>query len=277
MAILYTNTMLQKGVVILVIIAVAFGFWALRNKPAATNTPEETISQLEDYLNKNTPYHFAQQSDWKSLWWIIPDGWNIYDSKAPTTIANIVVPDKDLESDPELQEALKLNQTISDIFLTKGFTKNNLNSSTSTDDKKFYDYIQAFEKGSTRCTATTDPDISGSATENSLGHHILVACSDRIDQLAKEQLPLLQGINNKEVVVSYIVRQEDFVRFNVNYRRTGHYIIGKFENGVLKPIFSGQDNPMCELMDQNQVPKEIYQNCYEGVAPNLQDRFPRNP
>ena len=68
------------------------------------------------------------------------------------------------------------------------------------------------------------------------------------------------GINNAIIRVGK--RVDDFVYLNVNYRRTGYYVIAKLINGKWTELFSGQDSPSCEVVSKHKIPKDIYFNCY---------------
>lgn len=158
----------------------------------SSNTPDQIIQQLEEHLNKTTSYHFEE--GWRSWWWISPDGWNIYDENAPSTTTKIVVEESESDTKAKLQEAFTLNHSIGEHLLKNGFRKNSQNSSTSVEDDRFYDYVQAFEKDKTLCTVTTDPDISGSSGDEKMGHYATVSCSDQLDKLYQEHVPYLKGL-----------------------------------------------------------------------------------
>lgn len=207
-----------------------------------------------------------------AVWWISDDNFNI---SIPTT-ASLLFYSKDVNNDSNQNDTAALSQsgmqkffdTATAVLQDQGFKKNEKNSSTSITDTKYYDYLQAFEKGKTKCVVSVSPDSGGKFGDN--GHpsnyfETTVACTDDFDKSYEQQVPFLKALNIHDAIVSSIPKHEgDFYYLTINNRRTGHYSIVKKEGDTYREIASGQDYPPCELMDKNQVPKSVYGECYDA-------------
>lgn len=204
------------------------------------------------------------------VWWVSSDNYNIF----IPTIDSLVFKAKYSVDDQVSSDKISfiLSKTVMRSFYdlvvneveNAGYKKNMVNSSTSFDDKKYYDYVEAYEKNSTKCTITIDPDASGDGSDNNMYYAIYVACTDKYDEEFKQQQPFLKALKIHNAVISSIQEQAgDFYWLNINYRRTGHYSIVKKEGNTYKEIHSGQDVPPCSKMQKYNVPEELYETCFD--------------
>lgn len=212
------------------------------------NKPTTIINAIMQSINN--PSSSIKFSNPKELfqWWVSDDGWNILISNA----VSITAQNNDFYSLSSL--ANDLNNEISKIFLYNNFELNNINTSKSVTDNEFYDYVIAFQKNENRCTLTTNGD----------GGEYSVACSNSFQDAYKEQIPYLKALNNKNVVVGIREKIGDFVWLNVHGRRTGYEALVKDKDGEITLIFTGQEAPPCNKMIINNVPKEVYGECYDS-------------
>jgi len=211
----------------------------------SNNEPETVIDSLWQSLNDSFLDVSFSEPAASSQWWISDDGWSISVPNAVSVTS----------SNPQAKE---LNGLISKIFLDNGFALNAANTSKSEAENEFYDYIVAFQKGETRCTLKTDGD-NGEYT---------VACSNHLQEAHEEQIPYLKALDRRDVIVNVRERIGDFVWLDVHLRRTGNLALVKDEGGEMRLIFSGQEAPPCDLMIENEVPKEVYGTC-NGDAGNI--------
>lgn len=278
----------QKGfahifiLIIVLLIVGGLGYWLYGGRPQNMNTQNlvendfsdagKTISSITNSFNKTSMNKFAETKG--NVWWTTEDNWNIRDMDTPSTVLKIV-PENIDNSGIKNIKAKQINKDVEKIFLENGFTKDKVNSSKSEEDSNFYDYVLAFTKDNLKCTITTSPDVGWTGNEDYKkipGHFdVSVSCSDKIEEKYKEQLPYLQGLNEHNNAISTISRSGDFANLNINARRTGYYVIGKFINNKFTKIGAGQDYQQCSLIDKYNVPKEIYTNCYNGMEPRFKD------
>jgi hypothetical protein len=245
-----------------------------------TNNPENIVSEVQKYMNKispliqfsteskNTPYDYGPY-----LWWISNDGWNIIDNSAQEMkyedeliIGNLKDPvylcPLNSNSCTRVRLIQVLSKAISDLLSQNGYIKNQLNSSTNEDDKKFYDYIQAYKKGETKCVVSLSGDLPTSLS---------LTCADQFDNAYQEQTPFLRRLSNdpqsgkyyKNSAISKIQQKNDFVRLDVRGRRGGSYQVMKLISGNWVRLYGGQDFPLCGTVSKLGVPKEIYLQCYD--------------
>jgi len=234
--------------------------------PAFSNNKSETvINSLWQILNDS--FLNVNFSEPKNLyqWWVSDDGWSIAVPGAPSIISKDIRGSSVKPLDPKAKE---LNYFISSIFLANNFAPNATNTSKSEEEPwlEFYDYIVAFQKGETRCTLTT----------NSEAWEYTVTCSNSLQKAYEEQIPYLKALDRRDVIVNVREGIGDFVWLDVHPRRTGNLALMKDEGeGKMKLIFSGQEAPPCDLMIENEVPKEVYGTCndaWKSIQNNSNDQ-----
>lgn len=203
------------------------------------------------------------------MWWVTDDGYNIIiptnDSITFKTKANKINETDQNQIDFVMKQPgmNKFYDLATENFERDGFRKNQENSSSSFSDNKFYDYILAFKKGPTRCTITTSPDAEGQIGSDVYYYSTTVSCSNDFEKHYNQQIPILKSLNIKNAVIYNTQKHVgDYYYFNINYRRTGYYMIAKKNGNKYVEIFSGQDAPPCDLMNENQVPEKLYDYCY---------------
>jgi len=224
----------------------------------ANDEPDTVINSVLQSLNGSSlPIKFLNPAK-SSQWWISDDGWSIIDPNAIsiTSSASTFEGEHSSPVNPLNPLAKELNDLISKIFLDNGFALNILNTSKSEVHNDFYDYVVAFQKGETRCILKTDGDYG----------QYSVACSDRFQEAYEWQIPYLKVLDNQNVIVGIKERIGDFVWLGVHLRRTGYVALVRNNKEGMELIFTGQEPPSCDLMIENQVPKEVYGACYDDAG-----------
>ena len=190
------------------------------------------------------------------IWWIAPDGLNIINDDSSGVELNIFNCEADFKGITQLV-GLKMDE----IMKQNGFKTNQENSSESIEDDRFYDYIQAYENGTTRCVFIANPDCGTSSKETQMHDTFSFGCTEAFDRNYQQQAPLLKDLGINDAIIHVQKRIGDFVNLSVNFRRTGHYTIARLTGGKWKEIYSGQDIPSCEIVEKYKIPKEIISDC----------------
>lgn len=239
--------------------------------------PSVIIEEVSQAINPYSPIKFAPlKSNWQ--WWISDNGWNILDENAVASSINIPVISAQDKYTGEFQPkgpkhplSQALNKFISDTFKNNGFQLNATNTSKTETDENLFDYVISFQKGKLRCTLNTSNGGAQTDEPNSKDSNFYVpysiSCSNQFDKAYQEQVPYLKALEDRDSAVILKKRIGDYVYLNVGFRVGGFFIIGKMEGEKIKIIFTGQEYPPCNLMENNQVPKEVYEKCDESNYP----------
>lgn len=214
-----------------------------------------------------------------TIWWITDDNYNILIKNADSVSYSAPVnPNTEVPQDVIAyilqQPGMKEFYTLSLAELeADGFIKNEKNSSKSFTDTQFYDYVQAYEKGNTKCTVTVSPDATGTEQNpETLFYTTTLACSNDFQKYYDEQAPFLKALAVHDAVVWDIEKQEGpFYWLNINYRRTGHYTIVKKEGNTYTEVYSGQDQAPCDVMDEFEVPQSFYGSCFDTTTNEIRE------
>ncbi|GIW61869.1 MAG: hypothetical protein KatS3mg089_0721 [Patescibacteria group bacterium] len=204
-------------------------------------------------LIKNKYKSNLLKGDYFSMWWINTDGLNIINDNSKGIELNIDNCDTPTNLNLCFKELTQLiSKEINKIMKQNGFKLNQINSSKSVNDGQFYDYIQAYEKGSVKAVLTANPD----------DYTISFVFTDNFDKNYKEQYPYLKDLEIKNAVIRIQKKSKNFIKLYVQYRRTGAFIIAKEVNGKWIKVYSGQVDPSCKVVKQYSIPKEITPGCY---------------
>ena len=126
---------------------------------------------------------------------------------------------------------------------------------------QFYDYVQAYEKGISKCVFKANPYCVAFSETESFYNSFSFTCTESYDNNYIEQSQYLKDLDIKDAIISVSKKVDGHALINVNYRRTGHFVIAKLVDGKWVEVYSGQDYPRCDLMEENKVPEEIYSEC----------------
>ena len=151
---------------------------------------------------------------------------------------------------------------IDQIMLSSGYTVSANNSSKDINDDSFYDYKKAYEKGSTKAIFTANPDCTLNNNTNKMGNVYRFYFLPNFDAAQNEQLPFLTDLNINNAYIEIVKSQGDFAYLNVNYPRSGVYLVAKKTNGKWTQVLTGQDDPTCSQVKQLQIPSSFFDRCY---------------
>lgn len=255
------------GLTILIsLFLVTIGFFTYQNyqlKKQATlvkNLPvnNKLLSTIKsEFQIINEKYHGKVFETSKlGIWWLSPDGFNIINDDSAGIEFNI------FDCEANFKDITQLIGNQLDVILKQGgYMINQKNSSKSTEDDQFYDYIQAYENGATKCVFVANPDCVTSDEELEMHYSFSFGCTDAFDTNYQQQTPFLKDLGIKDAIIRVEQRTGDFVNLSVNDRRTGYYLIAQLINGKWQEIFSGQDVPSCKVVEKYKIPKEIISDC----------------
>ncbi|EKD56729.1 MAG: hypothetical protein ACD_58C00112G0011 [uncultured bacterium] len=197
------------------------------------------------------------------LWWITEDGLNIFNPYSLGLEFNNIpnVCESDLISLSNFKEiTLTIGSKVDEIMIANGFTKNLINSSQSLEDNKFYDYVQAYEKGMVKVVFTANPDCS-SYSSDPMSYSYSLGFTNSLSKNYQQQSQYLKDLNITDAIISINNRIGDFANLSVHYRRTGYATIAKLINNKWVEIHSGHEVPTCDLVSKYQIPKEVINDC----------------
>lgn len=253
-------------VVVLIIIMVFFVIWKLQSNTPTSNLDDTALAQLSltdelatRFTTVNSSLDIHQRPD-KTVWWNTAEGYSIR-MNATESIqaakANVkIVAQNDVVDTYFLPEITIVHNT----FMRRGFTLDTDNSSRTTADERFFDYVQAYQKGDTLCTTVVNPEYSsydGGGTD--MAYTLTVSCADTLTQEAEGQQPLLDALDLRaKDATAYIGNQVgDFFVVQVNYRRGGTRAVLKKEGATYRVLLVSQEEPPCKLLDEEKVPPEV--------------------
>lgn len=225
-----------------------------------STNPATDLTELPVILRQITDSVFVGQKSFTLsnpivVWWVNPEGWSLT-----------------LPSDKTIGMAIKLDQTstqelladIRVVFTKAGYVKNNQTSSTGLNDDTFYDYLESYEKGDSRCNININPDV---VVEDS-GHNVTINCSQTpLTQAETTQIPLLTAlgatkVDNKMITATVTGEDQNWIIADISGRRSGYQAYFYKTQGVYKLVHSGQDVPPCSVFGGYQ-PSELITHCID--------------
>lgn len=220
-------------------------FNLVQNKIASYESNDVILNSMNDY----------------SLWWVNDDGYSIINDGSDAVELQFQGCDAEFPVDFS-ESQLQLVDEIKGVLLKNGFTISKQNTSKSRQDDEFYDYVVGFEKSDLKAVVVISPDCWASG-EEPFHQSFTFSYTDEFSANAAAQLPYLEDLGMRDGEVIHVEKVEgDFALINVNYRRTGHFIVAKRINNRWKEIFGGQDSPSCALLQKWNVPAGFI-DCYE--------------
>jgi len=278
---------INKKVVILKIISalifllvLVFGFYFFKNKyyPALKNL--SVTEELSARLKSSDENLIIRQQDSK-MWWDNNDGYSLIASSSESIIVtkttNLGV--SNTIADDVFKNELAITRQV---FADRGFVLNKANSSASTTDQKFYDYIQAYEKDNYLCAVTVSSDASPynglnlqlipadvsppANFDNSLNFELYISCTDKLKEAETEQIPFLDALNfrNKEESAELENSDGDYFHIETHFRRSGSAAILKKENGRYRVLLISQEAPRCSLLNKEKIPASVLTSIGSG-------------
>jgi len=221
------------------------------------------LSKVQSSLAKISPVVKRSTMD---LWWVSRDGYSIINDSSPAIEAQIPGCESDVSSSSMWQAtATKIIAAVDSVMSSESFAiDKETNSSKSLSDTKFYDYIKAYYRGSTKAVLSISPDCgSTSQADNPVMYYSAsFGYTNDYQKNYDEQSPFLYDLDLKDVIVHVQKSEGDFRLLAVNYRRSGHATIAKLVDGKWRDLWSGQDLITCAERDSKKIPKSMAPDCY---------------
>ena len=227
----------------------------------------------------NQKLNIATQSTF--LWWNDLDGYSIF---IPTDESIILAKQKigeisELSSVPEKYFSQEL-EIAKQIFESQGYVLNKRNSSENKFDTRFYDYIQAYEKGDEVCVINVNSEYGSHGCKNAgfdsgMCYKMSVSCSNDFVATQSLQGPFLEALElqNKETVIRIISEEKPFYQLAISGRRAGSAGVLKKEGDTYRVLFIGQEAPPCDIIDREGIPSSVLSslgggNCWTDTGYN---------
>ena len=232
--------------------------------------PKDIIHNIATEVNKDlTELEKGVESADGYLWWITEDNYNIQILNSPQLAFKHAVSDEfvskyNFKSIVNYLNSKTTREIIEQTLLDDGFIKNEKNSSIDENDERLYDYISAYQKNDIICTFIVRSEIHSDEKNHSKYIWSQLIFSNELEEYYNKQKQILDDLNlkNKPVVISIKRQMDNFYYINVNYRRTGHYIIAQKINGKFEEIVGGQDYIPCTTAEEFNIPEYIYEKCF---------------
>ncbi len=249
----------------------------------SSNNPRTILNELVYFAN-NESYDFyykfekdsesdAYVSEIEDFRWRTEEGYSVKANGFITGAIespNSVDPKEGLASDYNVRYFV---DSLSGIFEDNLFIKDINNSSIDYTGLPFYDYSRSYVREEVRCQIQVLSDLSPSGRIQTE-----VKCSNKVDEAISQQLGYLKALEKfweEESPDSKFSKENTFVEiskeadkyFNMivsSYPGGGYLVVGMKKGDDLEILYSFQDYILCESIDGYEIPKEVYENCYEN-------------
>lgn len=267
---------IAAAIVTVAILVCIFVIWKLHSNPKPTDAEFANLPVVQELTGR---FLWADATldlhkDFSpTVWWDDTDGYSYRMQTHGGAIIAVAVGVKMVPEDKVAETYFAKEIAIAqEVFLRRGFALDKLNSSTSTADQHFYDYVQAYRNGNELCTVTVSPDYSSYVGGGmKMGYMLTANCADTLAQTKNEQQPFLDALTLRgKEATAYIENQEgDFFAISISYRRTGSASIVKKEGQNYRVMLVSQEAPPCALIDKEQIPTNLLGmigggGCYES-------------
>jgi hypothetical protein len=231
-----------------------------------SKTDEPSNSKILEQVKTGLASEKLQTSDAKfNLWWVSDDGFSIANDDSLSVETKYFNCEADNNTDQRkfwTENAIQQSKTVDVIMQQAGFKVNELNSSDSLEDLQFVDYVRAYERGKTKAALVVNADCwSVGSVDSSLYYSTSFSITDDFDVNYEAQSPYLIDLDLKDVVIHVSNAVDNWASINVNYRRSGHYVIAEKVDGKWLEKFAGQDIISCTLRNDLQIPLELAPDC----------------
>ena len=221
------------------------------------------LSKVQSSLASIAPVVKRSNMD---LWWVTRDGYSIINDSSPAIEAQIPGCESDVSNSSMWHAtATKIIAAVDSVMSSESFAiDKETNSSKSLSDTKFYDYIKAYYRGSTKAVLSISPDCGSTSTDDNpvMYYSASFGYTNDYQKNYDVQSQFLRDLNLKDVIVHVEKVDGDFRLLAVNYRRSGHATIAKLVDGKWHELWSGQDLITCAERDSKKIPKSMAPDCY---------------
>ncbi len=225
-----------------------------------------SISEELEIKFKSAVKNADVRLDNSSLWWNDEDGYSILVPGIESVIAS-----RDNGAEEDFMKnnfSRDLLKIAKQVLIERGFTLNEQNSSLDENDRRFYDYVQAYEKGKDLCVIKVNPDYSsyGCGEDAFMCRTVKVTCGNDLAGSQAEQRPFLEALKlkNKETIATIFTQDYPFYQVSMHGRRAGSTAVLKKEINNYRVLFIGQEDPSCDLMDEEKIPASVLSSIGRG-------------
>ncbi len=225
------------------------------------------IQELRTRFAKADPALDVHAQNVASIWWDDVDGYSIL-VPATESMLFVSLPGQSVQSTNIPKAFFSKELSIArEVFALRGFVLNSTNSSTSTQDVHFYDYVQGYERGDTLCVVTVNPDYSSYVGGGAnMGYALTVSCGNALAEAEAQQRPLLDALGKRgqEAVARVLAQDGEFVEVGIGYRRMGETAVLKHEGSTYRVLLLSQEAPPCSFVDAEQIPSDMLSSIGRG-------------
>ncbi|HEX6977508.1 MAG TPA: hypothetical protein VF185_04140 [Patescibacteria group bacterium] len=233
--------------------------------PTSTPTPVTLESVNNQFLS--SLLNIVSKDGFKvieedSMLWVSNDNWSIFVKNNESI--GLVKPEAYQELSDVNSQTSQLVSKIANFLKSQGFSPNERNFSKDSNDNKFVDYIQGYQKGEDICLITVNPDKSYHADKNNemvADPNIEISCSNSFEADYNEQIPFLVAMNKRNEAINIQKNNGMAASASVRSRRGGAYALFSKKNGFWEMIYYGQDAPSCSILQKYSFPTEIHEGC----------------
>ena len=249
--------------IVLATLAILVSVIALMQFKTSSPSNTEVLAQVKSVLAKDD---IEVSDSLLGIWWISKDGYSITIDNSPAVESKYFNCEADNITDERkfwTENAIQQSKVVDAIMQQAGFEVNELNSSDSLEDLQFVDYIRAYERDKTKAVLVVNSECwSVGSVDSPLYYSTSFSITDDFDLNYEAQSPYLIDLNLKDVIIHVSNVVDNWAVINVNYRRSGHYVIAEEVNGRWVEKFGGQDVVPCTLRDEFQIPIELVPDCW---------------
>jgi len=226
--------------------------------PVAQLTPEKVLGEIKDKISKQFSVSGVGDANFN---WLRDDNYAIR------------IVGKEVEV-YESEEFTNINSEVETLLTLNGFVKNDSNSySYDRFDTGPFIFTAAFENNQTKCLAEWRKGFEDpGGQQHDLFYKMSCGLYDQQGDPLNEIFPALKtrGLYTlKKTSGNYAIGDSGMFPCC-----GGAFWIAVKEDNQWKKIFEGQESPQCEVVDQYQIPQEIYENCFEDLAGELRFKTP---
>lgn len=222
------------------------------------------LSEVQSQLELIAPIVKRSAVD---LWWISPDGYSIINDGSAGIEAQFpgCVSD-DANFSMWKTFAPKAIAAVDRVMLADGFAiESKMNSSNGLADTKFYDYVKAYYRGTTKAALSISPGCGSTMSSDNpvMYYSASFGYTDKFQQNYEAQSQFLIDLKLKDVIVHVQKSDGDYRLLAINYRRSGHATIVKRIDGKWREMWSGQDLISCAVRAKKEIPLSMAPDCYQ--------------
>ncbi|MCD4761870.1 hypothetical protein K8R32_02820 [bacterium] len=228
----------------------------LKSLTTSQTVTEELASKFKSTM-PDVDIKFQKES---FLWWNDEDGYSIL---VPGIESIEISKDDGARVDNFTKSSFVrgLLEIVDQVMEDRDFSLNEKNTSIDETDKKFYDYVRAFENSEELCVVRVNPDYSshGCADNMFMCNEVEITCGNDLVGSQTEQRPFLEALDlqNKEKIIRTRKQIGDYFQLGVSGRRAGSEAVMKKEDSGLRLIYMSQEDPLCELLDKEKIPSNV--------------------